>query len=100
MRPGRLRDGDVGIPLCIPIWYRTGMTVQIAVRLPEDLVEFVDEMVGRGAANSRAALITRLLERERRRQQALRDLEIITATDDPDMDALIAWQAEHIGPVD
>jgi Arc/MetJ-type ribon-helix-helix transcriptional regulator len=76
------------------------MTTQIAIRLPDELVEFVDTMVRRGVATSRAALIARLLDRERRRERALQDLEIIRRTPDPEMDALSTWQGEHIPPID
>lgn len=71
------------------------MTKQIAVRLPNDIVEFVDGLVSEGKANSRAAVVSRALERERRRAVAARDVAILTLSrsrDDPDMDSL----AEHI----
>lgn len=55
------------------------MTKQIAVRLPEELVEFVDATVSSGAAGSRAAVVTRALERERRRTVAARDVELLQA---------------------
>ena len=51
-------------------WYRFGMSKQIAVRLPDHLVEFVDGLVTDGEAKSRAAVVTRALERERRRAGA------------------------------
>ncbi|MGH3693040.1 MAG: YlcI/YnfO family protein [Pseudonocardiaceae bacterium] len=69
------------------------MTKQIAVRLPDDIVEFVDRLVTTGQAGSRAAVVTRALERERRREIAARDAAILaTAGADSDLDAL----AEHI----
>ena len=55
------------------------MSKQIAVRLPDDLVHFVDEVVGSGQHGSRAAVVTRALERERRRMVAMRDAEILAA---------------------
>lgn len=76
------------------------MTTQIAIRLPDELVEFVDSMVRRGVATGRAALIARLLDRERRRDRALQDLEIIKRVPDPEIDGLATWQAEHIPPID
>ena len=42
-------------------------TVQIAIRLPDDMVTFLDRSVAAGNAPSRAALVTRALEREMRR---------------------------------
>ncbi|MEI6620942.1 MAG: ribbon-helix-helix domain-containing protein [Actinomycetes bacterium] len=53
------------------------MSTQIAVRLPDDLVRFVDELVESGQATSRAAIVTKALERERRRALATRDAEIL-----------------------
>lgn len=77
----------------IPPWYRYGMSKQIAVRLPEDLVEFVDGLVSQGEASSRAAVVARALERERRRAVAARDAAILArAAEDPDMDSL----ARHV----
>jgi len=68
------------------------MSKQIAVRLPDELVEFIDTLVRRGSASSRAAFVTRALERERRREIAARDAMILAAADaDPDLDSL----AEH-----
>ncbi len=61
----------------VPFWYRIGMTKQIAVRLADDLVEFVDDLVEAGAGRSRAAIVTRALERERRREVAIRDATIL-----------------------
>ncbi|HMS62681.1 MAG TPA: hypothetical protein PKD63_10405 [Solirubrobacteraceae bacterium] len=72
------------------------MTVQIAVRLPDDLVAFVDERVGAGLEPSRAAVVTRALERERRRAIATRDAEILAASGpDPDLDGLAEFAARH-----
>lgn len=69
------------------------MTRQIAVRLPEDIVEFVDELVRDGKAGSRAVVVTRALERERRRSIAARDAAILAGSGgDDDMDAL----ARHV----
>lgn len=53
------------------------MSKQIAVRLPEELVEFVDGIVAAGGESSRAAVVARALERERRRAVAARDAEIL-----------------------
>jgi Arc/MetJ-type ribon-helix-helix transcriptional regulator len=68
------------------------MSKQIAVRLPDELVDFVDEIVGTGAGRSRAAVVTRALERERRRVVAARDAQILARTGpDPELAGL----AEH-----
>jgi hypothetical protein len=68
------------------------MSKQIAVRLADHLVEFVDEIVSTGQERSRAAVVTRALERERRRVVAARDAEILARTGpDPELAGL----AEH-----
>jgi Arc/MetJ-type ribon-helix-helix transcriptional regulator len=78
----------------IPTWYHFGMSKQIAVRLSDDLIEFVDEIVESGRERSRAAVVTRALERERRRLAAERDAEILAATGpDPDLVRLAEFAA-------
>jgi Arc/MetJ-type ribon-helix-helix transcriptional regulator len=68
------------------------MSRQIAVRLPDHLVAFADEIVASGKERSRAAVVTRAMEREHRRAVAARDAEILARTGpDPDLLAL----AEH-----
>lgn len=68
------------------------MSKQIAVRLPDDIVNFVDSLVSGGEATSRAGVVTQALERERRRAIAARDAAILAgADDDHDMQRL----AEH-----
>jgi Arc/MetJ-type ribon-helix-helix transcriptional regulator len=68
------------------------MSKQIAVRLPDELVDFVDQIVDSGAGRSRAAVVTRALERERRRVIAARDAQILAGTgSDPELAGL----AEH-----
>jgi Arc/MetJ-type ribon-helix-helix transcriptional regulator len=67
------------------------MSKQIAVRLPDELVEFVDEIVSSGTGRSRATVVTHALERERRRVIATRDAEILARTgSDPDLAGLAA----------
>jgi antitoxin MazE3 len=68
------------------------MTIQIAVRLPDDIVAFVDEQVSSGAASSRTAFVARALERERRRETAARDAVIYAGEAAPaDLDELATW---------
>jgi Arc/MetJ-type ribon-helix-helix transcriptional regulator len=70
------------------------MTKQIAVRLPDDLVDFVDQVVGTGRQRSRAAVVTSALERERRRMHAARDAEILAASGpDPELAGLAEYTA-------
>jgi Arc/MetJ-type ribon-helix-helix transcriptional regulator len=62
------------------------MTTQITVRLPDGDVAFIDAQVAHGAAASRAALVARAIERERRAVAAERDAAIYaTSGDDADL---------------
>lgn len=73
------------------------MSKQIAVRLPDDLVAFVDGLITDGDAPSRAFVVTRALERERRRAVAARDAAILARFEpDTDMDAL----ADHASSIE
>lgn len=65
------------------------MTLQLTVRIADDLVAFVDEQVSDGRAPSRASVISAALDAARRRQLAERDAAILAASDDaPDEDDL------------
>ena len=55
------------------------MSVQIAVRLPEEAVDFVDAQVSSGAAKSRADFIWHAIKREQRRLAAEHDLAVLIA---------------------
>jgi Arc/MetJ-type ribon-helix-helix transcriptional regulator len=71
------------------------MTRQIAVRLPDDIVDFIDQSVAEGRARSRAAVVARAVEGERRRQLASRDVEILTGSPpDDDLDDLARYAAK------
>lgn len=56
------------------------MSTQIAVRLPDAQVAFLDREVSQGHATSRAELVSRALRRMERERIAARDLEIIIAS--------------------
>ena len=72
------------------------MSTQIAVRLPDEVDAFLDRSVADGVAPSRAALVATALEREMRRQAALRDVDILRAQGpDQDLDDLVAWTAKN-----
>ncbi len=72
------------------------MSTQIAVRLPDELVAFLDHAVASGRASSRAAVVTVALEREMRRQAAEVDAAILAAHGPADdLDELVAWAASH-----
>ena len=78
----------------IPNRYQYGMSKQIAIRLSDELVAFVDKIVESGRERSRAAVVTRALEREQRRMVAARDAEILAATGpDPEVEGLADYAA-------
>ncbi len=73
------------------------MTTQIAVRLPNEMVAFLDRIVATGKAPSRAALVASAVEREMRRQAAEQDAEVLRqqgAADD--LDDLVQWSSTRI----
>ena len=55
------------------------MTTQIAVRLPDDQVSFIDALVAAGEVRSRAELVSRAIAHVERQHRAVRDLEVILA---------------------
>ena len=72
------------------------MSTQIAVRLPEQVVAFLDKAVAEGKAPSRAALVSIALEREMRRQAAETDAAILRQRGAAnDLDSLVNWTTSH-----
>ena len=70
------------------------MSIQIAVRLPDEMVSQLDDLVTTGEAPSRASVIERALAREFRRLIAAKDAAILAeAGPDPDMDRLADYAA-------
>lgn len=70
------------------------MSKQVALRLSNDLVAYIDEAVAEGRVTSRAALVADALDRDRRRQRAERDAEILAAAGtDRDLDDLADYAA-------
>jgi Arc/MetJ-type ribon-helix-helix transcriptional regulator len=83
----------------IPIWYPRVMSTQIAIRLPDDVVAFLDRLVAEKKAASRAEIVARALERERRLEMAARDAAILADSgEDPDLAGLIRYMTGN--PVD
>jgi predicted transcriptional regulator len=75
------------------------MSIQIAIRLPDDTVAFLDRLIAEKKATSRAEIIARALERERRREIAARDAAIMAESgEDPELAGLIRHTTGH--PVD
>lgn len=80
-------------PVCrrfvIPKWYRTGMSTQIAVRLSDELVEYVDRLVTEGAG-SRAAVVARALNLYQQQLRGEQDARILEESGDyDDFDGLV-----------
>lgn len=76
------------------------MTTQIAVRLPDEIVEFVDQQVAEGTAPSRAAVVAQALEREMRRQLAEKDAKIYASLRSNEFDSLAGWAATQPMDID
>ena len=77
------------------------MSTQIAVRLPDEMVAFLDRIVASGEAPSRAALVATALEREMRRQAAEHDAQILRKNGaDDDLDDLVQWSSRHLAVED
>lgn len=73
------------------------MSTQIAVRLPDDMVTFLDRAVADGRAASRAALVAMAVEREMRAEAAQRDAEILSDVGpEDDLDDVVSWTARNL----
>ncbi len=73
------------------------MSTQIAVRLPDAMVAFLDRAVAAGEAPSRAALVAAAVEREMRRQAAERDAQVLRERGPADdLDDLVQWSSKHL----
>ena len=73
------------------------MSTQIAVRLPDEIVAFLDRTVASGQAPSRAAIVASAVEREMRRLLAEQDARLLRrhgSTDD--LDDLVRWTTAHV----
>jgi Arc/MetJ-type ribon-helix-helix transcriptional regulator len=72
------------------------VSTQIAVRLPDSLVAWIDEQVATGGG-SRAAVTTKALRRYQRHVNAMHDAELMRRDpfDDPGEDAISQW-AQHL----
>lgn len=69
------------------------MSTQIAVRLPDDLAAYVDQLVAEGAG-SRAAVVTRALKVYQQQLSGEQDARILEETGDyVDLDGLVAHAA-------
>jgi Arc/MetJ-type ribon-helix-helix transcriptional regulator len=77
------------------------MSTQIAVRLPDEMVAFLDRSVATGMVASRAALVAAAVEREMRRQAADQDAQILRRQGPADdLDDLVRWTGAHVAVED
>ncbi len=81
------------------ILYRLGMRTQIAVRLADDTISYLDRLVDMGEARSRAAAVRQALERDQRVRIAERDAVILAdAPPDTDLDRLAEYAVQNEMP--
>lgn len=67
------------------------MSTQIAIRLPDEAVAYLDAQMADGAAESRADFIWHAILREQRRLAAERDAATYASSEpDDEMDAIVA----------
>lgn len=67
---------------------------QISVRLPDEVVSYIDAAVAEGRSPSRAAYLLKSLTETQRRERAERDVAIALAArndPDPDMESFTQW---------
>lgn len=76
------------------------MSTQIAVRLPDELVDYIDGLVEERTVKSRAEFVATAIKREQRRRQAEADIAILQRADANDLDALVEFQREHLPQFD
>ena len=76
------------------------MSVQMTIRVDDDLAAFIDQAAQAGEG-SRADVINRAIRREIRRRAAEQDAQIYAASADPDLesDAYAVWAARNAGQV-
>ena len=74
-------------------------TTQITVRIPSELVEWIDGEVAAGRAASRASALGRIARRAQRRQQAERDMARLLSSRpepaDPDEEGRLEWMRDR-----
>lgn len=76
------------------------MSTQIAIRLPDQMVAYLDRAVAEGRATSRAAFVAGAVEREMRRLAAEQDAAILHDDPSDDLDALVSWTVGRLSDGD
>jgi predicted transcriptional regulator len=84
----------------IPQWYDLGMSVQMTIRVDDDLAAFIDQAAKAGEG-SRADVINRVIKREIRRRAAAQDAQVYASSADPDLesDAYAEWATRNASQV-
>ena len=67
------------------------MTIQIAVRVPDELISFIDDAVAEGSARSRTDFVVSAIEAHMRRLLAERDAQILREQPEDELDDLVDW---------
>lgn len=77
------------------------VSTHIAVRLPDQMVAFLDRARASGDAPSRAAIVASALEREMRRLVAEQDAQVLRVQGaGDDLDDLVEWTSTHVRVAD
>lgn len=71
------------------------MSIQIAVRLPDDLVAQVDDLIAAGELTSRASIVEHALRKELRYRQYQAELEYWRNNPEDDESTAIAMAVQH-----
>jgi Arc/MetJ-type ribon-helix-helix transcriptional regulator len=77
------------------------MSVQMTVRIPDNVARYVDKQVESGEASSRAEVIARALDELMRREEREREIALLDKLNArheplyPDLDGLAEWGAQQ-----
>jgi Arc/MetJ-type ribon-helix-helix transcriptional regulator len=78
-----------------------GMSVQMTVRIPDNLAKYVDDRVESGEVSSRAELVARALDELMRREEREREIALVDELNAkgeslyPDLNGLAEWGASQ-----
>ena len=82
----------------IPQWCGAGTSVQMTIRVDDDLTVFIDQ-AARAGEGSRADIINRAIRRKVRRRAAQQDAQVYAPSADPGLetDAYAEWAVRSAG---
>jgi Arc/MetJ-type ribon-helix-helix transcriptional regulator len=69
-------------------------TVQITIRVPEDLVSYADQLVAEGAVQNRTAAVVEALRQMRKQREDEREVDILkemAGNPDPELEGFNRW---------